>query len=58
MRQDLAVLDVVEDDEHDRSADQKYCSYGCKKGDAPWDGKKREWAAGRKAGAWYRWIPV
>ena len=58
LRQDLAALDVVEDDERDRSADQKYCSYGCKEGDAPWDGEKRGWAAGRKAGAWYRWTPV
>ena len=56
--QELATLDVVEGDECDCSTDQEHCSRCCEEDDAPRDDEERGWAAGRKAGAWYRWIPV
>ena len=58
LRQELAALDVVEGDECDCSTDQEHCSRCCEEDDAPRDDEERGWAAGRKAGAWYRWIPV
>ena len=58
LRQELAALDVVEGDECDCPTDQEHCSHCCEEDDAPRDDEERGWAAGRKAGAWYQWIPV
>ena len=58
LRQGLATLDVVEGDECDCSTDQEHCGRGCEEDDVPRDDEECGRAAGRKAGAWYRWIPV
>ena len=58
LRQELAALDVVKGDECDCSTDQEHCGRCCEEDDVPRDDEERGWAAGRKAGAWYRWIPV
>ena len=58
LRQELAALDVVEGNECDCSTDQEHRGRCCEEDDAPRDDEERGWAAGRKAGAWYRWIPV